>query len=159
MDDCAEFRALASSQLDGELDELESARLDRHLVVCAQCATWTREVAALGILLQESTSVPPAWTSEGLPRSLRWRFVHAASVVAASASAAAVAAFVLAQPGSGLSLFSSGSARAASETPCVSCTKKQSLTASRTRSRPVRLRVVTDSVRTHVTNPLLDPED
>src|SRR5262245_61027641 len=132
-DGCGEFRALASSRLDGELDELESARLERHLGICVACTSWTRDAGALARVLNESTSVPPMWSSDGLRRSVRWRFVRAASVGAAAVSAAAIAAVTLAQPGSGLPLFSSGNAVSPASTSqdlCASCMKKQALTFS-----------------------------
>src|SRR4051812_30666557 len=113
-DGCGEFRALASIRLDGELDELEAARLERHLGVCGPCVTWMRDVSALAKALNESTSVAPTWSSDGLGRSFRWRFVRATSVGAAAVSAAAAAALLLAQPGGGLSLFSSGRGTSAS---------------------------------------------
>ncbi len=156
-DGCGEFRALASIRLDGELDELESARLERHLGVCGPCMTWTREVGALAKKLHESTSVAPTWSADGLGRSLRWRFVRATSVGAAAVSAAAAAGLLLAQPGGGLSLFSTGRGTSASEVLCASCMKKQAVTfSSRARSTPPQ-RVNAAPIRTHVTHPLVDP--
>jgi predicted anti-sigma-YlaC factor YlaD len=160
-DGCGEFRALASIRLDGELDELESARLERHLGVCGPCMTWTREVGALAKVLNESTSVAPTWSSDDLSRPLRWRFVRATSVGAAAVSAAAAAALLLAQPGGGLSLFSSGRGTSASEALCASCMKKQAVTfsfSSRARSTTPQ-RDAAAPIRTHVTspNPLVEP--
>jgi len=155
-DGCGDFRALASSWLDGELDELESARLERHLGVCDPCMTWTRDADALARWLHESQSVSPTWSFGGSARALRWRFVRVASVGAAAASAAAVAAFVLAQPGSGRFFFPSASgSRPVAEAPCVSCTKKQALTfGSHPRARHVVM--TTAPIHSHVTNPLAD---
>ena len=156
-DGCGEFRALASSRLDGELDELESARLERHLGVCDPCVIWARDAGALAKVLNESIAVAPTWSSEGLGRSRRWRFGHATSVGAAAVSAAALAAFALVQPSSGLSLFSSGKGTAVSEAPCASCMKKEALGyAARARSTPA-LRVSAAPIHTHVTNPLVEP--
>ncbi len=155
-DGCDEFRALASSRLDGELTELDSLRLERHFGVCADCETWMRDAAALATMLRESISVPPAWSSVGLVRSLRWRFVHATSVGAAAASAAAVAIFVAAQPGNGLSLYASGGALPVSPPPCVSCMKMRTLAfAAGIRQAPAR--EIASPYQRHVTNPLVEP--
>jgi len=119
--------------------------------------TWTRDAAALARWLNGSQSVPPTWSSEGSPRALRWRFVRVVSVGAAAASAAAVSAFVLAQPGSGRFLFSSTGAKPVAEVLCVSCTKKQALTFG-ARSRPRRVQLTTAPIHGHVTNLLVAPD-
>jgi hypothetical protein len=106
-------------------------------------------------MLHESTAAPPAWSSEGLTRSLRWRLVRATSVGAAAFSAAAVGAFVLAQPGNGLSLFSSGSVRSFSPAPCVSCMKKQALAFAAGAGQSDVLNIPAP-FQTHVTNPAVD---
>ena len=126
-DGCSEFRALASCHLDGELDELQATRLERHLLTCAACRTWTSEVAVVAGMLHEPEVVSP-WSFEPWGRAMRRRFVRTATVAATAASAAAIAAFVVTLPGNRLSFFSPGSAHAASPAPCVSCTKKQALT-------------------------------
>lgn len=124
-DRCSKWRALASCRLDGELDELRTARLERHLLGCAACRSWTREIVALTGMLHE----PVAMCSDNLPdlrpQTLRRRLVRAATT-ATAASAAAAAAFAIALPGA-LSLFSSGRP-AISAAPCTSCMKKQALT-------------------------------
>jgi predicted anti-sigma-YlaC factor YlaD len=153
-DGCADFRALASARLDGELDELESARLARHLGVCDPCMMWMRDARAVAKVLNEATSVPPVWSSDGFGRSLRWRLVRTTSVGAAAVSAAAIAAFALVQPGGGISLFASGRP-SAPEALCASCMKKQALTAAlRARSAPPR---VIAAPYFHVTNPVVEP--
>jgi predicted anti-sigma-YlaC factor YlaD len=148
VDRCSEWRALASCRLDGELDELQDARLERHLIECAACRTWSDEIAALAIVIQDS-SVDCMVEASGLrPRALRRRLVHSA-MAASAASAAAVAAFAVVLPGA-ISLFSSGRATAAAAAPCASCIKKQVLTNSA--SSPAK-----GSPPVHVRHPLEQP--
>lgn len=148
-DPCSDWRALASCRLDGELDELQSARLARHLAVCRECSAWANDIASLAGLLHESEPVGPAWEFEHRKDALRRRFVRAALVSATAASAAAVAAFGIVLPGNGLgiSVFSSGSGHPAAALPSASQTKKQALTSGSTppAAAPV-----------HVTNPLAE---
>jgi predicted anti-sigma-YlaC factor YlaD len=126
LDRCSEWRALASCRLDGEIDELQDARLERHLLACAACRAWSREIAALVTVIHDSAAVCPVSSSELRTHALRRRLVRSASA-ASAASAAAVAAFAIAVPGA-ISLFSSGRASAVSAAPCASCIKKQALT-------------------------------
>jgi predicted anti-sigma-YlaC factor YlaD len=127
-DRCSDWRALASCRLDGELDELQTARLERHLRGCAACTSWTREVAALVGLLHESEPVRPASSFELRSHALRRRFLRASTVGATAASAAAVAAFAIALSGTTISRFSSGRTPAVSAAPCTSCVKKTVVT-------------------------------
>lgn len=130
---CFEWRALASSRLDGELDELRTARLERHLVNCGACRAWTEEVAALATLLRDAEPAQPARSLELHAQTLRRRLVRASAVGATAASAAAaavVAAVALGSLGHGVTLFSSANTPAASPTPCTSCTKKQAVTSA-----------------------------
>ncbi|HLX31685.1 MAG TPA: zf-HC2 domain-containing protein [Gaiellaceae bacterium] len=148
-DDCTEFRELASCRLDGELDELGVARLEEHLLTCVACTAWTDEVAAWAELLRETESELPAFSFSGQRQALRRRFVRAAAVGATAACAAAVAAFALVQPGSGL-FFSSASSHVAA-LPCISCTKKQTVTFG-------GLPFPAATAPVHVTNPLVERE-
>lgn len=125
VDRCSEWRALASCRLDGELDELDTARLDRHLLVCEPCRSWTREITALSAVFQDSTAAP-ANMLELRTQALRRRLARSASA-ASAASVAAAAAFAIALPGA-ISLFSSGATAAVSAAPCASCVKKMVLT-------------------------------
>jgi predicted anti-sigma-YlaC factor YlaD len=76
-----------SLALDGELSELERARLDQHLELCAECRTFEAESSAFSQLLRhappEQMSVPIV-----LPRRRR---LSAARMMQAGAAAAAVA--------------------------------------------------------------------
>jgi predicted anti-sigma-YlaC factor YlaD len=126
VDRCSEWRELASCRLDGELDELQDARLERHLLGCAACRAWSREIAALATMFHDSLAECPVSSSELRPHTLRRRLVRSATA-ASAASAAAVAAFVIALPGT-IALFSPGGSPAVSAAPCASCMKKQALT-------------------------------
>jgi predicted anti-sigma-YlaC factor YlaD len=126
VDRCSEWRALASCRLDGELDELQDARLERHLLGCAACRSWSREIAALSTLFHDSTEACPVSSSELRTHALRRRLVRSATA-ASAASAAAVAAFVIALPGT-IALFSPDKTAAVAAAPCASCVKKQALT-------------------------------
>jgi predicted anti-sigma-YlaC factor YlaD len=125
VDRCSEWRALASCRLDGELDELQDARLERHLLGCAACRSWTREIAALTTLFHDSVAECAVSPSQLRTHALRRRLVRSATA-ASAASAAAVAAFVIALPGT-IALFSHART-AVSAAPCTSCVKKQALT-------------------------------
>lgn len=97
-------------------------------------------------MLHESDPEMPAWSFASRRQALHRRFVRAAAVGATAASAAAVAAFALVQPGAGL--FSSGTTHVAA-LPCTSCTKKQAVTYKGRAS-------VSAVAPVHVTNPLLE---
>jgi anti-sigma factor RsiW len=45
--ECMRARVSSSAQLDGELPELEAARLDAHLSACAGCAVYAREIGGI----------------------------------------------------------------------------------------------------------------
>jgi predicted anti-sigma-YlaC factor YlaD len=126
VDRCSEWRALASCRLDGELDELQDARLERHLLGCEACRSWSREIAAVATLFHDSVAECPVSSSQLHTHALRRRLVRSATAVSA-ASAAAVAAFVIALPGT-IALFSPDRTIAAASAPCASCIKKQALT-------------------------------
>ena|SRR5919201_5832078 len=84
---CDGAREALSLALDGELSELERARLDLHLERCAECRTYEAETAAASSLLRnaplEQMSVPIA-----LPRPRR---LSVARMMQAGAAAAAIA--------------------------------------------------------------------
>jgi predicted anti-sigma-YlaC factor YlaD len=130
IDRCSEWRALASCHLDGELDELGAERLERHLIGCAPCRSWTREAAALADLFHGSMDVSAVLSPELRTKVLRRRLVHSASAASAAAAASIAAAAVLAigMPSAAISLFSSGGPPTVSAAPCASCTKKTVLT-------------------------------
>jgi predicted anti-sigma-YlaC factor YlaD len=86
---CAETRELVSLELDGELSELESARLQSHLQHCAGCRELRAELGRLTLSLRaaplEQLERPIA-----LPQRARWSLRPLQ--VGAAAAAIAVAA-------------------------------------------------------------------
>lgn len=59
--DCMRARESASARVDGELDELEAARLDAHLRVCEECRAFAGESESLALRLRGAAlEVPPA---------------------------------------------------------------------------------------------------
>jgi anti-sigma factor RsiW len=84
---CERAREATSLALDGELSQLDRARMDAHLERCADCRAFNAESSAVAELLRqaptEQMSVPIA-----LPRARR---LSAARILQAGAAAAAVA--------------------------------------------------------------------
>jgi len=96
--DCMLARESASARLDGELSELESARLDAHLRGCGECRAFTDEIAAVAGKLRAAALERPAQPVV-LPRrralsSARIQVAAAAAAVAVAA-AAAISSFTL----------------------------------------------------------------
>ena len=85
--DCLQAREAASARLDGELSELETARLELHLRDCAECHAYAAEIATIALQLRAAPLEQPLSRIE-LPQRRRLP-VHAA--VAAVALVAAVA--------------------------------------------------------------------
>ena len=56
---CASARESLSRRLDGELSELEAARLDDHLRDCAECSAYARELHAIAIELRSAALEQP----------------------------------------------------------------------------------------------------
>lgn len=102
LDSCAEWRALASCELDGELSELDTVRLDHHLGDCAACRTWVAEVRDLTTALRSAELEAP---DRSFDLTATWRRMFRTSTVtaavAASAAAAALAILPLAMPSNG----------------------------------------------------------
>lgn len=148
---CSEWRALASCHLDGELDELQEARLENHLSRCAECAAWVDEVAEIARRLRDADSMAPASTF--VPSTSRRRAMRATGVAATAASAAAavLAAFALGLPTRVPLLSPGGTMHAVAKLPCVSCVKRQLLKTALATALPAAAPV-------HVSNPALDPD-
>lgn len=92
VDRCAEWRSLASCELDGELDELDTARLKRHLQGCAECSVWLAELRTLTAMLRDAQLEAPR---RGLDLSAVRRGVGRAAVAAATVASVAAAALAV----------------------------------------------------------------
>jgi predicted anti-sigma-YlaC factor YlaD len=86
--DCMLARESASARLDGELSELESARLDAHLHGCADCYAYSAQIGAIAARMRAAELEQPGLIV--LPR--RRRLAGARLQVAVAAAAVAVAA-------------------------------------------------------------------
>lgn len=125
-DQCRQSRLLASCELDGELPELDAARLRHHLAECADCATWVADAGAFTGLLRAAE--PTALEQDIRVTALRRRLsgVSRLVVAGASAAAAAVAAVLVGFPSGAepIQSSSSGNIPIASSTGigCTACT-------------------------------------
>jgi predicted anti-sigma-YlaC factor YlaD len=146
-DRCSEWRALASCRLDGELDESQAALLELHLLGCAACRSWTREIAALTDVFHDSLTACPVPSPELRAQARRRRLVRSVSAASAAASVAAAAVFAVTLPGAAMSLFSSGRTHAVSAAPCASCMKKRVLALAQSSPATARAPI-------HVAHPL-----
>lgn len=92
--ECTRTRELLSLELDGELSQLDSARLESHLVHCAQCRTLKTELAAMTLALR-AAPLEQLERPISLPRRMRWslrplQVGAAAAVIAVAAGLAGV---------------------------------------------------------------------
>jgi|SRR5581483_136662 len=85
---CESARKAASLQLDGELSEVGSARLEAHLRECEACAGYARELAAITMRMRSAPLEQPALR-------VPLRRARPARLGTAAAAAAAVAAVLL----------------------------------------------------------------
>ncbi|MHB8468880.1 MAG: zf-HC2 domain-containing protein [Gaiellaceae bacterium] len=110
--ECMGARESASARLDGELSELEAARLDGHLRDCAECRAYAGEIGEVAGLLRAAALERPG-RELSLPRQPYVR-------VRAAGAAAAAAAVLVAAAGASLALSgalrANGSPRAATST-------------------------------------------
>jgi predicted anti-sigma-YlaC factor YlaD len=87
--ECSRVRESVSCRLDGELSELEAARLDDHLRDCAECSAYARELHALATELRAAPLEQPRIT---VFVASRRRPLVRLQTVAAAAAVVAVAA-------------------------------------------------------------------
>ena len=87
--DCQEAREAVSARLDGELSELDAARLDVHLRQCAACQAFAADVVLLTARVR-LTPLEPA--PAGAFTARRRRFGGSAAAVAAVAALLVAAA-------------------------------------------------------------------
>ena len=90
--DCTRARESASARLDGELAELDAARLDVHLNSCSECQSFADGIAKTGGLLRAAVLDRPA---AGM-----FTPIHQGRRIGALPAAAAAAAIVIAVAGS-----------------------------------------------------------
>jgi len=88
--ECERARASVSAQLDGELSELETLRLELHLRDCAACASWASGVHVATMQLRQAPLEVPS-VRIALPRRRRTGVLALAGASAAMAAAAAIA--------------------------------------------------------------------
>ncbi|HVS86396.1 MAG TPA: zf-HC2 domain-containing protein [Gaiellaceae bacterium] len=81
--ECMRARESASAQLDGELSELESVRLDAHLRDCLACREYAAAAALVAFELRCADLQHPAVAMFTVPRPRRTRIPASAAVAAA----------------------------------------------------------------------------
>jgi predicted anti-sigma-YlaC factor YlaD len=86
---CDRIRELYSASLDGELSELDSARLHAHLASCAGCSAYAAATASASRLVRETPLEQP-----GFPIVVPGRRLAVARKLQMAAAAAAVAVTV-----------------------------------------------------------------
>ena len=86
---CDRIRELYSASLDGELSELDSARLHAHLASCAGCSTYAAATASASRLVRETPLEQP-----GFPIVIPGRRLAVDRKLQMAAAAAAVAVTV-----------------------------------------------------------------
>ena len=86
---CDPIRELFSASLDGELSELDGARLEGHLATCASCREYAATAATASRLVRQAALEQPSF-----PIVVPGRRVAVARRLQAGAAAAAVAVTV-----------------------------------------------------------------
>jgi predicted anti-sigma-YlaC factor YlaD len=97
--DCERARSLASLALDGELSEVDEARLAAHVRVCRECERRVDDIRALTEALRAAPLEEPARrvvVPKRMPRPARARHLVARGALAATLAAAAAGLGVLA---------------------------------------------------------------
>jgi putative zinc finger protein len=87
-DDCIQAREAASARLDGELAELDAARLDAHLDACADCRAMALGLQGAAVLIREAPLESPSRQPLVLPHRSRPRSLHVRTAAAAAVLAA-----------------------------------------------------------------------
>jgi predicted anti-sigma-YlaC factor YlaD len=97
--DCGSLREQISASLDGEITELERARLDAHLGVCAACRAYASDAGAAAQLMRQ-TPLEPVTVPFVLP-SRRLALARRVQVGAAAATLVATVGLGVMLGGSG----------------------------------------------------------
>jgi anti-sigma factor RsiW len=96
--DCDRAREGASARLDGELGQLDQARLEAHLAVCAECREFTAGIsAAAGQIRRTPLEAAPADVFVAHRRSIVRPRVATAAAATLLVAAAAGSSFFLGQ--------------------------------------------------------------
>jgi predicted anti-sigma-YlaC factor YlaD len=115
--DCEQIRGAISESLDGELSQVESARLEAHLGQCAACRAYSADAAHTARLLREAPlealDFPFALPSRRLAMARRLQVAAAAAALVVTVSLSAVVGSV----GGGSSSLSVNSASASTAQP------------------------------------------
>jgi predicted anti-sigma-YlaC factor YlaD len=115
--DCEQIRGAISESLDGELSQVESARLEAHLGHCAACRAYSADAAHTARLLRhaplETLDFPITLPSRRLAMARRLQVAAAAAALVATVGLSAVVGSV----GGGGSSLSVGSASASRAQP------------------------------------------
>jgi predicted anti-sigma-YlaC factor YlaD len=92
--DCEQIRGAISESLDGELSQVESARLDAHLGQCAACRAYSADAAHTARLLRqaplETLDFPITLPSRRLAMARRLQVAAAAAALAVTVGLSAV---------------------------------------------------------------------
>jgi predicted anti-sigma-YlaC factor YlaD len=93
--ECAGIRQLLSLELDDELSQLESVRLDAHLESCARCSALKADLAAVTTALR-AVPLEPLERPISIPHRARWslRPLQVGAAVAAVTAAVGLAGLV-----------------------------------------------------------------
>lgn len=94
--DCLQAREAASARLDGELSELETARLTAHLRDCTACSVYALELSAIAESLRAAELEQPQ-LDVTLPRRRALPGIRVAAAAAAVLAVAAGSAYALGQ--------------------------------------------------------------
>src|SRR5215210_8816488 len=109
--DCEQVRGAISESLDGELSEMDAARLEAHLGHCAECRAYSVDAARTARLLREAPletlDFPIALPSRRLAMARRLQVAAAAAALLVTVGLSAVVGSVGGGGGgSGLSVSS-----------------------------------------------------
>jgi predicted anti-sigma-YlaC factor YlaD len=114
--ECEQIRSAISESLDGELSQVEGARLGAHLAHCAACRAYSAQVARTARTLREARletlDFPIALPSRRLAIARRLQVAAAAAALLVTVGLSAIAGSV-GGGGSGLSSASASSAQPA----------------------------------------------
>jgi len=99
---CDQVRELVSASLDGELSELNAARVQSHLTACVGCRTYAAGAAEASRLLRESPleemSVPIVLPSRRLAVARKLQVAAAAAALAVTVGLSAAVATISSSP-------------------------------------------------------------